>query len=292
MAISNRNRREQAPVLRITTRRYLTANLRIWSVHQTGATSSAGTGVTVQNWASVAEATSITIFLMALAALWFGCSNSAREVVGEWAIYHRERMVNLKIPSYVGSKFTVLGGLCLLQCAVLLGIVYWGAGLTGPWLAMFAVLLLTSLVGTGIGLTVSALARTSEVAIALLPLILLPIVILAGILQPLHEMNAAMEVLSQAMPSRWAFEGVLLLEVEDRPTWTLPPDAESAKPHAASGTATPVTQQAATQQDMAEKFFPAEAERMGTRASVVALAAMLILLIASMHVILRARDVH
>ncbi|MGA2035553.1 MAG: FHA domain-containing protein, partial [Thermoguttaceae bacterium] len=61
--------------------------------------------VTQENWHSVASAASITVFLLALAGLWFGCSNSAREIVGEWAIYHRERMVNLKIPSYIGSKF-------------------------------------------------------------------------------------------------------------------------------------------------------------------------------------------
>ena len=178
--------------------------------------------VTNENWMSVASSLSITIFLLALAALWFGCSNAARKIVGEWAIYHRERMVNLKIPSYVASKVAVLGGLCFVQCAVLLGIVYFAAGLQGPLLAMFLLVLLASLVGLAIGLTVSALARTSEVAIAVLPLILIPMVILAGVLQPVHEMNSAARVLANVMPSRWAFEGLLLMEVEDRPTWTPP----------------------------------------------------------------------
>ena len=56
--------------------------------------------------------TIVTIFLLIISAIWLGCSNAVREVVGEWAVYQRERMVNLKIPSYLGSKFTVLGGLC------------------------------------------------------------------------------------------------------------------------------------------------------------------------------------
>jgi ABC-type multidrug transport system ATPase subunit/ABC-type polysaccharide/polyol phosphate export permease len=257
--------------------------------------------VTPENWHTVANATSITVFLLALAALWFGCSNSAREIVGEWAIYHRERMVNLKIPSYSGSKFAVLGGLCFLQCAVLLGIVYWGAGLKGPWLAMFLLLLLVALVGLGIGLTISALARTSEVAIALLPLILLPMVILAGILQPVHEMNRPMKWLAQVMPSRWAFEGLLLLEVENHPKWTPPvlpgppgqppPQALSAsgKPPAAPS---PTTAQQPKKQDMAERCFPQEDERMGTRASGIALVTMLVLLVAAIHAILQSRDVH
>ncbi len=244
--------------------------------------------VTPENWHLVANATSITVFLLALAALWFGCSNSAREIVGEWAIYHRERMVNLKIPSFVGSKCLVLGGVCFIQCAVLLSIVHWGTGLQGPWLAMFIMLLLTSLVGLGIGLTISSLARTSEVAIGLLPLILLPMVILAGILQPVHKMSAPVRLLAQVLPSRWAFEGLLLLEVEDRPTWT--PPVMPAPPSAKKSVATEA--ESAQEQDMAEHYFPQADERMGTRASGMVLFAMLIGLVAAIHVILQARDVH
>ena len=48
---------------------------------------------------------------MAVAAVWFGCSNSAREIVSEWAVYQRERMVNLQIVPYLASKFAILGGL-------------------------------------------------------------------------------------------------------------------------------------------------------------------------------------
>src|SRR5262249_13052775 len=69
-----------------------------------------GERVSDDNWAKVAGSLGITLFLMALAAFWFGASNAVREVVGEWAVYHRERMVNLKIVPYVASKFTVLGG--------------------------------------------------------------------------------------------------------------------------------------------------------------------------------------
>jgi len=188
--------------------------------------------VTDENWMLVANSLSITVFLLALAALWFGCSNATREIVGEWAIYHRERMVNLKIPSYVASKIAVLGGLCFVQCAVLLGIVYFAAGLQGPLLAMFVLVLLTSLVGLAIGLTVSALARTSEAAIAMLPLILIPMVILAGVLQPVYKMNSIARVLANVMPSRWAFEGLLLMEVQDRPMWT-PPAVPELPPAAA-----------------------------------------------------------
>jgi hypothetical protein len=246
--------------------------------------------VTNENWASVANATSITVFLLSLAALWFGCSNSAREIVGEWAIYHRERMVSLKIPSYLGSKFAVLGGLCCVQCVVLLGIIHWGAGLAGAWLTTFPLLLLASLLGVAIGLTVSAVARTSEVAIAMLPLILLPMVILAGVLQPVHKMNMPMKTVAQFMPSRWAFEGLLLVEAEERPKWTPPPILSS--PVAEVPMSRSEAEASPAEQDMAERFFPAETHRTNVQTSAVVLTIMLLVLVGSICAILRTRDVH
>src|SRR5205807_2251418 len=80
-------------------------------------------------------------------------------------------------------------------------------------LGMFVVLLLTAFVGVALGLLVSALARTSEVAIALMPLILLPMVILGGALFPRHKMPAP--ALADCMPSRWAYEAMLVLEAEE-----------------------------------------------------------------------------
>jgi hypothetical protein len=167
-------------------------------------------------WAAYARGLATTTFLLAATAIWFGCSNAAREIVAEWSVYQRERMVNLGIPSYVLSKLTVLGALSAMQCVVLLGLVYVGCSFKGSLLGMLMVLLLASFVGLGIGLVVSALARSSEVAIAVVPLILLPMVILAGSLQPVHKMSSGVRALSAAFASRWAFEGLLLREAQSR----------------------------------------------------------------------------
>lgn len=245
--------------------------------------------VTTDNWASVANATSITIFLLALSALWFGCSNSAREIVGEWAIYHRERMVSLKIPSYLASKFAVLGTLCFLQCVILLGILHWGTGLEGTWWTTFPVLLLSSLLGLAIGLTISVLARTSEVAIALLPLILLPMVILAGVLQPVHKMSGPIKTVALVMPSRWAFEGLLLLEAGKRPKWTpptIPASSATGDPSVEAKAETPPSEQ-----DMAERFFPAETHRTDLPTSALILTMMLVVLVGAIGTVLLVRDV-
>jgi serine/threonine protein kinase/ABC-type multidrug transport system ATPase subunit len=242
-----------------------------------------------ERWADASSAVNRATFLMCLAALWFGCSNAAREIVGEWAIYHRERMINLKIPSYVASKFAVLGVQCFIQCIVLLGIVHWGCGLKGSWLGMLIILYLASLVGVGLGLTISAVARTNEIAIAMLPIMLLPMVILGGGMQPIHKMPKATWPLCQIVPSRWAFEGLLVLE-------------SAQQPHL------PKNLQDPTEPDMAEHAFPTkyvpkqkdakkekpkeEDHRMGPWISGLALFLLLAVTVGLVHGILRWRDVH
>jgi hypothetical protein len=52
----------------------------------------------------------------------------------------------------MAAKLTVLGGLCLLQCLILLGIVAIGAGLQGSPPLLFSMLALVSLVSVSIGL--------------------------------------------------------------------------------------------------------------------------------------------
>jgi hypothetical protein len=119
-------------------------------------------------------------FPLVVAAIWFGCNSAARDIVGEWIVYQRERMVSLKLPSYVFSKFTVAAALSLFQCVVMLGIVYLICGVPQDSLLALVVIYAASLVGVSLGLFVSAIASTTEVAIALLPLILLPMIALGG----------------------------------------------------------------------------------------------------------------
>ena len=57
---------------------------------------------------TLAEKLTLAHFLMVVAAIWFGCNNAARDIVGEWTIYKRERMVTLKLAPYVFSKLAVL----------------------------------------------------------------------------------------------------------------------------------------------------------------------------------------
>lgn len=154
------------------------------------------------------------IFLLITSAIWFGCSNAAREIVSEQAIYKRERMVNLSIGAYVGSKFVVLSVLALVQCLTLLWITYFTLDFGGNPLQHLLILWLCTLASTGMGLILSSTVRTTAAALALVPLLLIPQVILGGAIMPLEQMQDPSWSLSQTTISRWAFEG--MLHVEDR----------------------------------------------------------------------------
>lgn len=233
------------------------------------------------NWPQVTGSLGTTLFLLALAALWFGSSNAVREIVGEWSIYRRERMVNLKLFPYVASKFALLGGLCVIQCAILLGIVRWGCKLQGEWWSLFGMLVLIAVIGVGVGLLLSALARTSEVAIAILPIVLLTMVVLGGALQTLPKMHEATRLVTTAIPTRWAFEGMLLLETPKRPTFT-PPTIPGL----------PEPKDEVKDQDMAETYFPRKDYRTSVRTCLLALGIMLVVLWVAIMGILRLRDIH
>ena len=172
---------------------------------------------TADTWPKIGVNMATTLFVTALAAIWFGCSSMAREIVTEWPIYRRERMVGLSIGAYVTSKMTVLLGIAAVQCALLLLIVGPACGIDSPWSQVFLVLYAAALAGGALGLFISATLRTSEAASGILPMLLLPMIVLGGILVPLSDLPAITQPLAAAMPSRWAFEGLVVPEADLRP---------------------------------------------------------------------------
>lgn len=218
-------------------------------------------------WAQFAGKIASVHFLMVVAAVWFGCNNAARDIVGETAIFQRERMVNLKLPSYVFSKIGVLALICIFQCLTLLSIVYFVSGLSGPFASLLLVLIAASLVGTVIGLLISALSPTTEAAIAFLPVILLPFILLGGGIKPLHEMPTTAQWIASITPTRWAYEANLLREASVRKA-TFTNDLEQKLLDCQSSVArcqapvpgrqvqTPPSKTAKTETDVAAAAFP------------------------------------
>lgn len=236
-------------------------------------------------------------FLMVVAAIWFGCNNAARDIVGEWTIFQRERMVNLTLPSYVLSKFTIMVGLCVLQCLALVTIVYVLCDLKGSFVLHAATLVLASLVGAALGLAISARSGTTESAIALLPVVLLPVITLGGGIRAIYKIPEPAHTLSYVVPSRWALEINLVDEARARPCGYLPATAWDDCPAGGPGVDAATAQFPEAVTEVAGIRQPAppvagETLRHTTAWSLAALAAMLALLLAAVAAFLRMRDVH
>jgi ABC-type multidrug transport system ATPase subunit/pSer/pThr/pTyr-binding forkhead associated (FHA) protein len=172
---------------------------------------------TLATWPRTGLDLATTMFVTALAAIWFGCSGTAREIVQEWPVYRRERMVGLSIASYLAAKVTVLAAIVAVQTGCLLGVVGLACGFQGPWWHAWLVLAAAALAGGAVGLVISATLRTTEAAAGVLPILLLPMIVLGGILVPLADLPGPTRALAAAMPSRWAFEGLMVPEALARP---------------------------------------------------------------------------
>lgn len=149
-------------------------------------------------------------FVLALVPLWFGISVAAREIVKERTIYKRERMVNLSLLPYIGSKLFALSGIVCLQCLLLFatlklfhlaGVMY-VPGVFGG-LPQLLVMILTGVVGITLGLFVSALVRTSEIATSIVPLLLIPQILFCGLV---GVPFGAARVVGTLMPATWSFD--------------------------------------------------------------------------------------
>ena len=168
-------------------------------------------------------------FVLSLVAVWFGTSVAAREIIRERPVFRRERMVNLGILPYLASKLFVVGMIVTAQCLLLFvplkildlaNIMAMPGELFG--LPQLWAMLLTAAVGVALGLFVSALVRTSEMATSLVPLILIPQILFSGLVGVPYGLN---KVIALTMPAAWSFDTMKRFSTLD----TL--EAEGAEPN-------------------------------------------------------------
>ena len=148
------------------------------------------------------------LFVFTSAALWVGLSSSVQEIVKESAIYLRERLVNLGLFAYIGSKFAILSGLAVLQTLLIVAVILVGFKSPQPelisWpLGLGITTFLTLLTSISLGLLVSAVVRNSSQANSALPLLLLPQIIFSGVLFNTAKVKIISNI-SWLMLSRWS----------------------------------------------------------------------------------------
>ena len=102
------------------------------------------------------------------------------------------------------------GGLAILQAALasLLALKVYGLHVAGPEWFLVIVALADALLGTTLGLFVSAFARTEFQAIQFLPALILPQFLLCGLLVPVAQLPRALHDIAQCLPLTYAVDAM------------------------------------------------------------------------------------
>jgi ABC transport system ATP-binding/permease protein len=147
-----------------------------------------------------------TLFIFSCVGIWVGISCAAQEIVTEQAIYARERLVNLGLLPYLGSKLLVRSSIAILQTILLVAAILicfpapnshllpWSLGLIGTNF-------LTLLSSICLGLLLSTFVTNENAANNALPLIMIPQIIFSGVLFDLDGLSTQ---ISWLMLSRWS----------------------------------------------------------------------------------------
>lgn len=162
-------------------------------------------------WRDVQQATDTLYFVLGLSALWLGTLNACREIVKERPIVVRELALGLEPTTYVLSKFAILALLALLQALVLVVGVDAFIPLEGSLLGHFLTLWLAALAGTALGLAISTATSTSDRAVALAPILLIPQILFSQVVLDASDPSPLTVHLRQLTISEWAYVAALEL---------------------------------------------------------------------------------
>lgn len=244
------------------------------------------------------ESVPATLFWLGLAAVWFGLSAA---VFAPGTETKREG---------AGLSGALARLLVLAAVGVIDGLAAWvvvwpGASLGGSSATALGLILLAACAGLGLGaLLVSAVPRR-EFAWGVLPLLVLTLWAFGGEFWAVGDLSPLVRPVAAAVPTRWAFEGLLLAEgggrvetpvtLDPARTPTMPPapapegsevdvegggDGEAAEGKMEGTGEAPTPAPAPVTVDWAETYFPARTERMGLRADFLALGSMAVGLVA------------
>ena len=158
------------------------------------------------------RATSMTFFILSLAAIYLGCLNACTAIVRERAIYERERMTGLSIVAFVCSKLMLLTWISLVQALTLLWTtaqwVRFETGIVEDAL-LFLYLVLTGIAASALGLLISAWSRSPTTAVIGVPVIMLPQIIFSKtVLGSRVEDVAALSVAGKATLTWWSHDAL------------------------------------------------------------------------------------
>ena len=158
------------------------------------------------------EPTQQILFTFSCSGIWIGIFNTIQEVCKERAIVKREYMSNLRLTTYILSKYAIQLLISLAQTFIFVGLftVLMGnlpsSGVkTSCFAEVFITMWLTIYSSSALGLLVSSIMKNGDRAMAVSPFLLIIQLLFSGILFPL---KGASEIISYFTVSRWSVEAL------------------------------------------------------------------------------------
>ncbi|MFJ3495990.1 ABC transporter permease [Streptomyces sp. NPDC086091] len=123
-----------------------------------------------------------------------------------------ERLLSMPLGKgdLIAGYALAFGALAIVQSALATGLAVWLLDLDvmgSPWLLLL-VALLDALLGTALGLFVSAFAASEFQAVQFMPAVIFPQLLLCGLFAPRDTMHPALEAVSDVLPMSYAVDGM------------------------------------------------------------------------------------
>ncbi len=151
------------------------------------------------------------LFISAISCFWFGCNNASKEFVKDRAIYLKEFHAGLDSIAYFVSRLLPLWVISISQAMLMYAIV---ASWCHPPTSGFTALVMGVIAGVGVtlGLAISAMAQSEDVATVVVPMALIPQIILSEGIKPLEGISQWVAEIGVSL--YWGF-GLLRSDLKD-----------------------------------------------------------------------------
>jgi ABC-type multidrug transport system ATPase subunit len=166
------------------------------------------------------------VFWIAFDGFFFGLTYGLLQIVGEMAVFRRERLAGLSVGAYVASKVTallpVLAGVSTVLLVVLRALGRLPAMGWDVYALLFATIVIEATSALALGLFASAAVSNAAQAALALPMLCFPQVLFGGAIVPVDQMATPGRLMSLALSNRHAFDALGRDLELDRYTATLP----------------------------------------------------------------------
>ena len=166
------------------------------------------------------------VFWIAFDGFFFGLTYGLLQIVGEMAVFRRERLAGLSVGAYVASKVTALLPVLAGVSAVLLGALRALGRLPAAgwhvYASLFATIVIEATSALALGLLASAAVSNAAQAALALPMLCFPQVLFGGAIVPVDQMATPGRLMSLVLSNRHAFDALGRELNLDRYTATLP----------------------------------------------------------------------